>query len=183
MVNEHRDNELIIFGIPIFKPEDPVSTVLRVATSLDVPLTSSEVISALFRIGRRIFSSGPVVAKLITIARRNELLAKFRRRSGSGFAASNVDCSLPSTRVYLYERSTASERRLFAEARQLAKRHNIKHVWMRRGVTYFRVSDGSPLRRYLSQDSMLAEINTIVNPIQLPHASSQAGPSVCSEPV
>ncbi|TGZ50368.1 Uncharacterized protein DBV15_12587 [Temnothorax longispinosus] len=102
MINEHRDHELIIFGIPIFKPEDPVSTVLRAAASLDVPLTSSEVVSA-FRIGGRVPSSGPIVVKLITIARRNELLAKFRRRVGSGFAASNVDCSWPSTRVYLYE--------------------------------------------------------------------------------
>jgi len=61
--------------------------------------------------------------KLTTIARRNELLVRARRRSN--FVASDLEASWPGDRISLHERASVSERRTFNEARQLARSHGV----------------------------------------------------------
>jgi len=75
--------------------------------------------------------------KFTTIARRNELIARIRWRHGLNASVA------PIGRISICERTTASERRTFAEAHRLAA-CDIGRVWIRRGITYFRVKENTP---------------------------------------
>ena len=88
-----------------------------VAASLGVTLAPSEIITS-FRIPARdvTFRSQPLIAKLIIIARRGELLACARRR-WANFIASIIHPFWPNVRVFLQERAMAVEKRIFREAR------------------------------------------------------------------
>lgn len=66
MVSDHRNFELIIFGISKMQPENCADTLSRVTASLGVAMSSSEVARA-FRIKGRDWSSSPLMAKLTTI--------------------------------------------------------------------------------------------------------------------
>ncbi|KYM99963.1 hypothetical protein ALC62_09279, partial [Cyphomyrmex costatus] len=89
MENERRDLELIVFGLPRAESVDAASLMRDVAASLGVALAPGE-IAASFRIPAKDASGGePLVARFTTIARRNELLARARRRRAD-FVASHI---------------------------------------------------------------------------------------------
>jgi len=60
---------------------------------------------------------------LLSNQRQNELITKARRKGGLN--ASNVCSSWPASRIFICERATASERRIFTEACQLAVAHDV----------------------------------------------------------
>lgn len=109
--------------------------------------------------------------RLATISKRNELLARARRRGN--FVVSDVLPLWSTVKVSLYEHVTATERRAFNEAKQLARNHRVRYVWMRWEVTYFWLT-GSPSMRYISSDSILREVGADANRQRLFDSSPQA---------
>ncbi|KYN03966.1 hypothetical protein ALC62_05177 [Cyphomyrmex costatus] len=159
---ERRDLEIIIFGLPMAASEDTISLIISVAVSLGMTLAPSEITTS-FRIPAGDASRGrPLVARFTTIARRNELLARARRQQVD-LVASRINPSWPGSRISLQERSTAAEKRVFNEARRLARAHGVRFVWMRRGVTYIRVSEGSPSFRFTSADELLCKVGVVAS--------------------
>ncbi|KYN29356.1 hypothetical protein ALC57_01203 [Trachymyrmex cornetzi] len=151
IINEQRNHELIVFGLPKVPSENCIETITRVSSSLGVLVSSSEIARA-FRIPGRGLSSSPLIVKFTTIARRNELIVGACRRGGLSFSV--VSGSSPTGRISICERATAVERRIFAEASRLAVSHGDGRVWMRRGITYFRIRDGAPSHSYNTPDSI-----------------------------
>ncbi|KYN10401.1 hypothetical protein ALC57_17472, partial [Trachymyrmex cornetzi] len=80
IINEQRDHELIVFGLPKIL-NNCIETITRVLSSLDVSISTSEIVRA-FRIPGRNSSSSLLIVKFATIARRNELITRARRRGG-----------------------------------------------------------------------------------------------------
>jgi len=123
---------------------------MSLAAALGLEFLQSDIADSI-RIRSNRSAPWPLVIRFISVARRNEWLAAARRRRG--ITARAVRGSWPEDRIGIYERSTAAERSALAEARSLARNHDIKHVWMRRGIIYFKTTDVSYPRRYTSPDS------------------------------
>lgn len=147
---EQRDQELIIFGLPNVHQENRANTLSLVPTYLGTLISPSEIIDS-DRIDGRDPSSCPLTTKVTTVSKRNEIIALACRRRG--FTAVDINPSWPASSIVIHERSSAFERRTFGEANGLAGSFNIKYVWMRRGITYFRRADGLPSYRYLTSES------------------------------
>jgi len=167
-----RDLELIIFGVPNVVDEKLLDTITIVAAGLDTTISSAEIVDS-FRIRGKDPLFPPIVVRLPTMAKRNQWIALARRRRN--LTASSLRNSWPPSRVLLCERSTASERKTYNEARSLARLHGIKYVWMRRGITYFRPRDGAESQRYLSPES-IRHLNASA-PVSVAAPASQSLPS------
>jgi len=165
-----RDLELIIFGVPNVVNEKLLDTITIVAAGLDATISSAEIVDS-FRIRGRDPLFPPIVVRLSTMAKRNQWIARRQKN----LMASSLRNSWPSSRVLLCERSTASERKTYNEARSLARLHGIKYIWMRRGITYFRPRDGAESQRYLSPES-IRHLNVSV-PVSVAAPASQTLPS------
>ncbi|KYN29344.1 hypothetical protein ALC57_01213 [Trachymyrmex cornetzi] len=153
MEGERRDHEIIVFGLPESVSEDAAALMTVLASFLGLTLTPGEIVTS-FRIPVRGASRGRPLVRLNTVARRNELLERARRQRAR-LVASLICPSWPGDSVSLRERATAAERRVFGEVSRLARLHGIGYVWMRRGVTYFRVSEGSRAFCYVSPEETL----------------------------
>jgi len=163
------DQELIIFGLSDGEV-DRGRLLESLAGALDIGFSQSDIVNSVWIAGGR-SSSRPLVVRFVSVARRNEWLAAARRHRG--ITARCVRESWPDDRISIYERSTAAERRALAEARSLACDCGVRHVWMRRGVIYYKPSDGSPPRRYSSPDTfartgLLAEPSDLASSATLP---------------
>ena len=90
--------------------------------------------------------------QIYTIARRNELI---RARRRGGLNASDVCGSWSTGRIFICERATVSERHTFTEARQLAAAHDVRRVWIRRGIIYFRIKDNALVSLHLPEFTSL----------------------------
>ncbi|KYN29406.1 hypothetical protein ALC57_01149 [Trachymyrmex cornetzi] len=151
MEGERRDHEIIVFDLSESVSEDAAALMTVLALFLGLTFAPGDIVAS-FRIPVRGTSRGrPLVVRLNTVARRNELQARSRRQRAR-LVASLICPSWPGDSVSLRERATAAERRVFGEASRLARLHGIGYVWMRRGVTYFRVSEGSRAFRYVSPE-------------------------------
>ncbi|KYN29793.1 hypothetical protein ALC57_00758 [Trachymyrmex cornetzi] len=115
MEGERRDHEIIIFGLPESVSEDTAALMTVLVSFLGLTLAPGKIVAS-FRIPVRSASrSRPLVVKLNTVARRNELLARARRQRAR-LVASLICPSWPGDSVSLRERATAAERRVFGEA-------------------------------------------------------------------
>jgi len=79
IINEQREHELIVFGLPKVSSENCTETITKVSSSLDVSVSLPEIARALAQIPSRNSSSSPLIIKFTTIAKRNELIARARQ--------------------------------------------------------------------------------------------------------
>jgi len=122
-----------------------MKTVLRIAHSLSASLSLSKMI----KISGRTSSSDSFVTKFTTISKKNELIARARRRLG--FVASDIrDAWHTYRKSSLFERSTKAEQHA-----RLVKWLETAGTYGCREVTYFRATDGVPSCRYNFRHSML----------------------------
>lgn len=167
-----RDYEIIIFGLPASRGEDRLHLLSSLAASFGLLHTTND-IANLIRLGKNSSSSRPLVVRFVSVAKRNEWLAASRHKRG--ITARDIDISWPSDRVAIYERSTAAERRALVEVKSLAARHNVKHVWMRRGIIYFKTSVNSRPQRFISSESFIQAISPTLSDLPLSRL-----PTACS---
>ena len=104
-------------------------------------------------------SLSSLIVKFTTIARCNELIARACRRGGLN--AFDVCSSWPVGRISICERAITSERRTFTKACRLATVHGVRRVWIRRGITYFRIKNNTLYRHLLGFTSLYTQLRFI----------------------
>ncbi|KAI5651886.1 hypothetical protein NE865_00223 [Phthorimaea operculella] len=135
-------NELEVVGIPEQNNENLTHIILLSSKKLGVELQAAD-IDEVRRVGTKQHEAGPakkslprpIVVKLLRKSKRDEMVAASVVRKNlttEGIVTGTAD------RIYLNERLSASNRKLFREARIRSKLHNFKHCWVRNGVIYVR---------------------------------------------
>ena len=161
-----RDLEIAITNLPYVPNEDLNDTIAHIASALNVEYTRNDV-SFAQRLHRSSSNNKPLIVRFVSVFIRDNWISCTRAKRD--LYASDIITDWPRSLVYINERSTADERKRFAEAKKLARSNNIQFVWMKRGITYLRKDDISPVQRYngpqdivpitLSQSSREASIN------------------------
>ncbi|XP_047024661.1 uncharacterized protein LOC124633475 [Helicoverpa zea] len=148
-------NDIEITGIPESKEESTLHLVNVLAVKLGITLDERDVVHA-ERVGathrnRVVALDGSIAAdpaaqrprsisvRLARRATRDALLRAARVRRGLSTDA--LDMPGPPHRVYVNERLTRTNRRLFYRARQAASLHGWKYVWTREGKILCRKDD------------------------------------------
>ena len=158
MERSTRDFELVISGLPDNSNAGLLQTIKSVADAIKIPFAQSQVASAL-RLRHAKAKYKPLVIRFTSTFTRDEWISK--KRAKKDLRACEIDPSWPDSLIYINERSTASERSSLLEARKLAKDHNFKFVWMKRGIVYLRKDDGAPVRRFTSSADFVEELSTL----------------------
>ncbi|XP_045449455.1 uncharacterized protein LOC123658019 [Melitaea cinxia] len=154
-------NEVEITGIEEIQNENPYHLVLTTAVSLGVPLHDSDIVYA-SRVGPKRSDVNskrlqrPLVVAFARRVKRDEFLkqAKVRRNLKSN----NIVGQGPERTVYVNERLTPANRRLFRSVRMFAKSHNYKHSWTLNGAIFVRKRDaslGSPAIRVCDEVDLI----------------------------
>ncbi|KAH9638607.1 hypothetical protein HF086_003852 [Spodoptera exigua] len=160
-------NDLIIAGIPETKGENQFHTIRVLSSKLGVTLEEQDVVN-IERIGavRRNFIDGVdsapggmrvrvIAVRLARRVVRDQLLRAARVRRG--LATADLDMSGPPRRVYINERLTPANSKLFHSAREAGQRARYGYVWTKDGRIYARREDGVPAQR-IHNDADLAQI-------------------------
>ena len=166
-VNWH--HELAVTGLPDFPNTDTMEVISSIATAINVPFANADVAAATC-IDSKKSKSKTLIVRFTSAIIRDSWLNK--KRTKKDLKAIEVFPNWPETMIYINERSSAEERRIFMEAKQFAKIHNFKYVWMRRGITYVRKDSTSKATRFF-----LPQAPQVGNEPPSP-AGSSAGTSV-----
>lgn len=164
---DERDQELMlndieISGIPEQKEESVLHIVQVLSSKLGVQIGEQDIVHA-ERIGstRRNHveeSSGSSKHANPITARPRNIAVRFTRHSTRfdvlraarvrrGISSSDLDVIGASQRVYVNERLTSKNKRLFYQVRQAAHQFQWKYVWTRNGKVLARKLDGKPAER------------------------------------
>lgn len=154
-------NEVEITGIEEIQSENPYHLAMTTAVNLGVALQDSDIVYAT-RVGpKRSDVSNkqlqrPLVVAFARRVKRDEFLkqAKVRRNLKSN----NIVGQGPERTVYVNERLTPANRRLFRSARIFAKSHKYKHCWTLNGAIFVRKRDaslGSPAIRVYGEEDLI----------------------------
>ncbi|XP_052750039.1 uncharacterized protein LOC128200485, partial [Galleria mellonella] len=159
----HRDQELLcndieIAGIPEDTNERGIHLALTVAQKLGVVLEERDIVDAQ-RAGtfKRTMSDNspisrprPLVVRLTRRTHRDQMLAAARVRRD--ITTAGLGLALADQRIYVNERLTQTNRRLFYKARVESLRVQWKYLWTREGKIYVRKEHGSPRHRIRSEN-------------------------------
>lgn len=153
-------NDVVISGVTESKGENAEHIVLTLAQKIGVELDERDVVSA-SRVGAVRRESAPgaepraIVVRLARREHRDRLLRAARVRRTVDTSGLNVD-TVP-RRVYINERLTSTNRRLFLEARKLGRTRNFRFVWTREGCIYAR-RDSDTMRLRIRTESDLTTV-------------------------
>ena len=110
-----------------------------------MPFTPSDVSSTIWlKSSNAAFKT--LIIRFTSTLIRDDWISK--KRIKKDLRAGEIIPTWPGTLVYINERSTGSERNTLKQAKKLAKEHNFKYVWMRRGITYIKKDDASKTARF-----------------------------------
>lgn len=175
MEHVQRDRELIIFGLPNIPREDRTVTAGLVASCLGINFSPSDVATSLrIRSGRP--GADPLILQFTTEAHRNEWLVASRGKRD--LVAAALCSSWGPDPVRIFERATAAERKLYNQARTFAVERGIRSIWMRRGVVFFRLLDGSGPFRYETPASFDRALSSVPSTSALSGVSCPVGESI-----
>lgn len=130
-------HDIVISGLPEIHDEDPSVLVISIASALDLPLESTDIIKAF-----RIPSHNPadndaenkprqIHATLERITTRNQLLAK--ARISDELTSDLINPTFPKTKIYINERMTPAAYNLLRMTKACAREKGYKHAWYRYG--------------------------------------------------
>jgi ribosomal protein L37AE/L43A len=168
-------NELEILGLEELTNENPYHLVLTTAVKLGVDLADTDLVHV-SRVGpkRRGASDGveapprhlprPLAVAFVRRTKLDEFVkhAKARRNIKS---KDIVESSGHDSAIYVNERLTNTNRRLFRNSRVFAREHGYRHCWVRNGTIFVRKQDamyGSPAIRIKSDQDLLRLSNSLV---------------------
>ncbi|KAI5641085.1 hypothetical protein NE865_06741 [Phthorimaea operculella] len=145
--------EVEISGIPETSGENPVHIATIVGSKLGVQVEERDVISAAdaeVTAGQR-----PLVVRLQRRAQRDELLRAARVRRNLDTAGLNLPG--PTSRFYINERLTKTNRQLFKRVREEKNRLNWKFAWTKNGSILVRRDLEAPVMR-IRTDADIAKV-------------------------
>lgn len=152
-------NVLEISGVTELEGENLHHIVMTMASKVGVDLSDLEIDSVSRAGPRRLANSTakdnqlprPIVARILRRAKKDELLraAKTRHQlSTDGIVAG------PTSRIYINERLTYTNRILFRNARLRARQCNFRFCWVRDGEIYIRKAEKKPAILIRSTDDL-----------------------------
>ncbi|XP_075990160.1 uncharacterized protein LOC142985797 [Anticarsia gemmatalis] len=141
---ENMRSELEIFGVPEENNENVSHVVMLTARKIGVQLVDSEIDEA-FRAGARrsnaVERPRSIILRLTRRSKRSDILkaAKNRRPLTSEDIVKGT-----SSKVFINERLTKTNKELFRNARIRAQAHGFRFCWIRNGTIYVRKAEKQP---------------------------------------
>ncbi|VVD05009.1 unnamed protein product [Leptidea sinapis] len=141
-------NDLEITGVTELDNENLTHIVMVASKKIGVDLSESD-LNGVLRVGPKIIQKSPsivnkhrpIVVKLVRKHKRDALLKAAKERKN--LSTEDIIQGAPS-KIFLNERLTKENRRLFREARIRAKDKDFKYCWVRNGGIYVRKDNGKP---------------------------------------
>lgn len=155
-------NDVEISGIPEYEAESCVHIVSAVASKLGISLDQREVVNAA-RVGPRrstalpgesIPRPRPIIVSLARRALRDDFIRCSRVRRGT---VTTADLGLPQhdvRRIYVNERMTKTNRKLFSLAREASRVHHWRFVWSREGRIQAKRDESSTVHRIRNEKDL-----------------------------
>lgn len=140
-----RANNLEVHGLVKTLNENLLDKLNEIADRIEVPKLTRDSVEAVHRLPAKSNKTPVVIVRFINRNERNVWLEnKQKLRTGAG--AENV---------YLQENMTASNRKLFYDARTKAKNLGYKFAWHKEGLSYVRKKEGDPSIRIEHDDDLV----------------------------
>lgn len=143
--HELRD-ELEIVGVPEQNNENLKHIVILSSNKVGVNLNEED-LDLVHRAGPRKPGSQSetqprsIIVKLARKSKRDEIISAAKSRRN--LTTEDITPG-PSAKLYINERLSKTNRRLFRETRQRAQKYNFRYTWTRNGTIYVRKTDGKP---------------------------------------
>lgn len=93
-----------------------------------------------------------IVVKFTNCVLRDNIISAYRLKKG--LTSNQLGISGAPVRIYLNEHLTLRNKQLFREAREAAKKHNYKYVWVKHSTIFVRKSDTSPVQAIRTFDDI-----------------------------
>lgn len=176
-------NELEVIGLPETANENLQHCVLVLAQKVGVPLLNED-IDWVSRVGPKknmrnkstgdisdnqseFHNSRPLVVRLLRKTKRDEILKAARVRRN--ISPKDMDIGASTQKLYINERLTSDNRRLFREARIRARHLGYKFCWIHNGIIHVRKDEGRgypavQIRSWASLEEKLHLPAEIANP-------------------
>lgn len=157
-----RDFELMIVGIPFVRGEDLLHLLSLIAAHLNLK-TNFNVsdIASCYRIKSRNESRPIIVRFCLTFVRDNWIIAM---KALKRLFANLVSSDFPHVQVFIFERATRLERDIFNKAKSIASDNAFKYVWIKRGLTFMKKNDDSPVIRISSESDLHEFGSSLISP-------------------
>lgn len=153
------EKDLIISGVPIENNDDPCAILGDICGALNCKLKQGD-FAAVFRLTSSHAKSKntrmlPIVARLYDDWGKNELLSNYFRKKNLNLADIGFKTS---TRIFINERLTTTNREIFNRAAQAKKSNFIHRFFTRRGLVYVQRDENSrPVRIFHSSELEFAD--------------------------
>ncbi|XP_015608405.1 uncharacterized protein LOC107274133 [Cephus cinctus] len=139
LMQRNLDTQIVVTGL-LSAPDVTVErTIELLARSLGIVTKSGDVVDA-FRLPPKAGGAPPLIIRFATIFIRDSWIAQKKKKPV--LLASDIDASLPGSRVYLNERLSSVKHKLLVDTRAYVKPHRHLRVWTRHGSIYVR-KDGA----------------------------------------
>lgn len=142
-----RKNNLEVHGLAETLNENLLEKLNEIADQIQVPRLTTDNVEAVHRIPTKATKTPMVIVRFINRNDRNAWIQN-KQKLRRGTDADNV---------YLQENLTATNRKLFFDARTKAKHLGYKFVWHKEGCSYVRKQEGEPTIR-IEDESDLVKI-------------------------
>lgn len=132
-----------IGNLPERRNENLPALIEAIGLALNCPVTQQNIV-AVHRVPHaHQQSTRPknVIVRFTSCLHRDNLLSAFRKAS---LKTEQIGISGTSSSIYLNEHLTLKKKQLFRKARDIAKRHQYKYVWVRNATILVREREGEP---------------------------------------
>lgn len=139
-----RLNNIEICNLPEKRDEDLLTVMESVGAALKCPISRQEILS-IHRVphARNEEGSRPknIIAKFSSRTQRNNIISAYRL--SKTLKSSDIGVTGTSQNIYINEHLTLYNKKLFRECRDLAKKHNVKYVWIKNATILAKETDSS----------------------------------------
>ncbi|KAL4708692.1 hypothetical protein ACJJTC_017371 [Scirpophaga incertulas] len=147
MEQQARHCNIEISNMPERRGKNLLSTVEMLGDLIKCPIRSMDVV-AIHRVphaDQKNSRPKNIIIKLTSRILRDNILSAYRACAKKGLDSSQLSIAGTPRTIYLNEHLTLSNKILFRQSREAAKKHEFKFVWVKHGVILVRKSETSPI--------------------------------------
>ncbi|KAL4719262.1 hypothetical protein ACJJTC_002123 [Scirpophaga incertulas] len=147
MEQQARHCNIEISNMPERRGENLLSTVEMLGNLIKCPIRSMDVVE-IHRVphaDQKNSRPKNIIIKLTSRILRDNILSAYRACAKKGLDSSQLSIAGTPRTIYLNEHLTLSNKILFRQSREAAKKHEFKFVWVKHGVILVRKSETSPI--------------------------------------